>query len=92
MKFRIEPGRLEISTRDTDYRRSGAETILCDFNGSFLEMGFRGTLLNDMLNNMDNEELLFKMADPSRASIVIPAQNNEGEEVVMLVMPMMISD
>ena len=55
-------------------------------------MGFRGTLLNDMLNNMDNEELLFKMADPSRASIVVPAQNNEGEEVVMLVMPMMISD
>ena len=92
VKFRIEPGRLEISTRDTDYRRSGAETILCDFNGSFLEMGFRGTLLNDMLNNMDNEELLFKMADPSRASIVVPAQNNEGEEVVMLVMPMMISD
>ena len=92
VKFRIEPGRLEISTRDTDYRRSGTETILCDFNGSFLEMGFRGTLLNEMLNNMDNEELLFKMADPSRASIVVPAQNNEGEEVVMLVMPMMISD
>lgn len=92
VKFRIEPGRLEISTRDTDYRRSGTESIICDFNNGYLEMGFRGTLLSDMLSNMDNDELLFKMADPSRASIVVPANNNEGEEVVMLVMPMMIND
>lgn len=92
VKFRIEPGRLEVSTRDADYRRSGVESLLCDFNNQFLEMGFRGTLLIDLLNNMDDEELLFKMADPSRASIVVPAHDSEGEEVVMLVMPMMIND
>ncbi len=92
VKFRIEPGRLEISTKDVDYRRSGVETMLCDFNNSSLELGFKGPLLMELLNNMDNDEVVFKMADPSRASIVVPAQQAEDEEVVMLIMPMMISE
>ena len=92
VKFRIESGRLEVSTRDIDYRRSGVESLLCEFNNGSMEIGFKGPLLMELLSNMDNEEVVFKMSDPSRASIVVPAEQQEDEEVVMLIMPMMISE
>ena len=92
VKFRIESGRLEVSTRDIDYRRSGVESLLCEFNNGSMEIGFKGPLLMELLSNMDHDEVVFKMSDPSRASIVVPAEQQEDEEVVMLIMPMMISE
>ena len=92
VKLHIEPGRLEVSTKDMDYRRSGQESLLCEFDGAPLSIGFKGTLLVELLNNLEDEEVIFRLADPSRAGIIVPAQQEENKEIVMLLMPMMLND
>lgn len=92
VKLHIEPGRLEVSTKDIDYRRSGQESLLCDFDGAPMNIGFKGTLLVELLNNLDDEEVIFRLADPSRAGIIVPAEQGEEKEIIMLLMPMMLND
>lgn len=92
VKLHIEPGRLEVSTKDNDYRRSGVETLLCDYSASVMNIGFKGTLLVELLNNLEDEEVVFRLADASRAGIIVPASQEENQEILMLLMPMMLND
>ncbi len=92
IKLHIEQGRLEVSTKDNDYRRSGVENMLCEYDGTPLNIGFKGTLLIELLNNLEDEEVIFRLADPSRAGIIVPGKQQENEEVIMLLMPMMLND
>lgn len=92
VKLHIEPGRLEVSTKDMDYRRSGQESLLCEFDGAPMNIGFKGTLLVELLNNLEDDEVIFRLADPSRAGIIVPAEQSEEKEIIMLLMPMMLND
>ena len=66
--------------------------MLCDYNGNPISIGFKGTFLLDLLNNLESEEVTIKLADASRAGVIVPAPQNEQEQVLMLLMPMMLND
>ncbi|MDD2618631.1 MAG: DNA polymerase III subunit beta, partial [Bacteroidales bacterium] len=36
-------------------------------------------------------EIILRLADPSRAGLILPSENEEDEELMMLLMPMMIN-
>ena len=57
-----------------------------------MAIGFKGSGLSEILNNIDCEEVVIELADPSRAGVVTPAQQPENEEVLMLIMPMLLND
>ena len=65
---------------------------LCDYNDMPMTIGFPSGSLTDVLNNIDGEEILIRLADPSRAGIIYPAQQQENEQVLMLLMPMMLAE
>lgn len=92
VKLHIETGRLVLSARDSDYGRSGEESILCEYQGNPMNIGFKGTLLMELLNNLEGAEIVVQLADPSRAGIIVPAEQQENENVLMLLMPMMLND
>ena len=57
-----------------------------------MEIGFNSRFLMEMLNNMDTTEIKLEMSDPSRAGILTPGtKENENEDVLMLVMPVMLN-
>jgi DNA polymerase-3 subunit beta len=46
-----------------------------------------------MLNNMDCDQVKLSMSLPNRAGILTPMDNTmEGEDVTLLVMPVMLND
>lgn len=92
VKLHIEAGRLVLSTRDADYGRSGEEALGCQYEGQPMNIGFKGTLLMELLNNLEGEEIVVQLADPSRAGIIVPAEQQDNEHVLMLLMPMMLND
>lgn len=92
VKIHVESGKMMLSTRDSDFGRSGEETMLCEYTGSPMNIGFKGTLLMELLNNLESEEVIIKLADPSRAGVIVPAEQPENEDVLMLLMPMMLND
>ena len=71
---------------------SADEKMLCDYNGMPMRIGFKGPFLIDLLNNLQSEEVTFRLSDASRAGVIVPTTQPEGEEVLMLLMPMMLND
>lgn len=92
IRFHIESGRFEVSSEDIDFSTSAKEQLSCEYNGSPISIGFKGSSLMEILSNLTSEHVIFQLADPSRAGIVIPSEQPEDEDVLMLIMPMLLND
>ena len=45
-----------------------------------------------MLNSITSSDVVMELADPSRAGVITPAEQDENEDLIMLLMPMMLKD
>jgi DNA polymerase-3 subunit beta len=92
VRFHLEPGKLVLSSEDIDFATSAKEEITCDYSGQNMNIGFKGSSLSEILTNLDSTEVVIQLADPSRAGIIVPAEQPENEDVLMLIMPMLLND
>ena len=90
--FHIEMGRFEVSSEDIDFSTSAKEQLSCDYAGSPMSIGFKGSSLMEILGNLTSDNIILQLADPSRAGIIVPAEQPENEDVLMLIMPMLLND
>ena len=92
IRLHIEPGKAVVSSEDIDFYTSAKEEIACDYNGMSMDIGFKGSSLVEILSNLDCEVVTIKLADPSRPCLVVPAEQDDKEDVLMLIMPMLLND
>ena len=92
VKLKLTANMVVVSGQDIDFSTSAEEAIPCNFDGQDMSIGFKGTFLCDILNYMTGDNVIIELADPSRAGLVIPAEQEEGEDVLMLLMPMMLNE
>lgn len=92
VKFRLGPNTMNISSQDIDFGKSAEENMLCDYMGTPMRIAFKGSVLLDLINNIEGDDITLKLSDPSRASLIVPAKQKEGEEVLMLIMPSVFND
>ncbi len=92
IRFHLENGRFEVSSEDIDFSTSAKEQLSCDFSGSPMSIGFKGSSLIEVLSNLNCDHVIIQLADPSRAGIFVPAEQPENEDVLMLIMPMLLND
>ena len=92
IKLRLSHNQITISAQDIDFSTSAEETQNCQYEGNEMSIGFKSTFLLDILNNIAAEEVIIELADPSRAGVIIPAEQEEKEDLLMLLMPMMLND
>ena len=85
-------GKLTLSSDNVEFASFGREELVCDYDGQPMTIGFKGSSLAESLTNLSCDEVTFKLGDPSRAGILEPAQQEENEKVLMLVMPMLLND
>ena len=91
-KERLSENQIQISAQDIDFSTSAEETLICQYAGNAMSIGFKSTFLIDILNNLTAQEVIVELADPSRAGVIVPAEQEEKEDVLMLLMPMMLND
>lgn len=92
IRFHIESGRFEVSSEDIDFSTSAKEQLSCEYNGSPISIGFKGSSLMEILGNINSDNIIIQLADPSRAGIIVPAEQPENEDILMLIMPMLLND
>ena len=92
IRFHIESGRFEVSSEDIDFSTSAKEQLSCEYNGSPISIGFKGSSLMEILSNLTSDNIIIQLADPSRAGIIVPAEQPENEDILMLTMPMLLND
>ena len=92
VKLSMAPNELTISAQDIDFSISAYERIKCELEGDEMDMGFKSLFLIEILANLTSADVIMNMSDPSRAGIFVPAETeNEHEDVLMLLMPMMVN-
>ena len=92
IKLRLEYNSLEINAEDHDFATSARETITCEYGGMPMSIGFKGGALYEICNNISSDDIVIELADPGRAGLISPSQQPEGEDILMLIMPMLLND
>ena len=92
IKLQLNPNSIFISAQDIDFSTSAEETVACIYEGDEISIGFKGTFLIEILSNIPSSEIVMQLADPSRAGLMLPAENDADEDLLMLLMPMMLND
>ena len=92
IRFHVESGVLQLDAEDYDFSKTATERMSCDYNGMPMSIGFKGSSFIEILSNFDCEQVVIQLADPSRAGLVLPSEQPENQDVLMLMMPMLIND
>jgi DNA polymerase-3 subunit beta len=92
VKLQLTGNQITVSAQDLDFSISAYERLNCQYDGDDMEIGFKSTFLMEILSNISSGDVLVELSDPTRAGIILPAEpENENEDVLMLLMPMMIN-
>jgi len=93
VRLKLAGAELQVSAEDFDYSNKAEERLGCEYLGDDLQIGFNSRFLIEMLNNISCDEIKLSMSLPNRAGIITPIDHlDDGEEVTMLVMPVMLND
>ena len=92
VRFHVEGGTLQLDAEDYDFSKNATEKMSCEYNGQAMSIGFKGSSFIEILSNFECQEVIIQLADPSRAGLVLPSEQPEGQDVLMLMMPMLIND
>jgi len=92
IKLNVSANQATISAQDIDFSISAYERLNCQYDGEEMEIGFKSVFLLEILSNLSSTDVIVELSDPTRAGIILPAESdNDDENVLMLLMPMMIS-
>ena len=92
VKLQLKGNQATVSAQDLDFSISAYEKIKCQYEGDDMEIGFKSVFLLEILANIASQDVMIELADPTRAGLFLPGEpENESEDLLMLLMPMMIN-
>lgn len=82
-------GQVTISAKDIDFSKSASETVTCDCDTE-LKIGFKGSILIEILRNINDDNVVIELDNQSRAGVFFSAFELTRDEYLSLCMPMLI--
>jgi len=92
VKLELNTDSVKVFAQDLDFSTAAEESVSCQYDGVSMNIGFKSSFLIDILNNISSENISVELSDPSRAGLIFPVENEENEDILMLLMPMMLND
>ena len=92
VKLQLRDNQIKVSAQDIDFSTSAEENVSCNYTGDPMGIGFKSTFLIEILSNISSQEVTIELSDPSRAGLILPVENQPNEDLLMLLMPMMLTD
>ncbi len=92
IKLEISENKIHLTAQDIDFSTSAEETIVCNYQGEPIRIGFKAPFLTEILGVLESDEVIIALADSSRAGLILPMENKENEDILVLLMPMLLND
>lgn len=92
LKLALSENQIKISAQDIDFSTSAEETIACEYNEMPMSIGFKAPFLIEILNAISSTDVKLQLADPARAGLILPTENEENQDLLLLLMPMLLND
>jgi len=87
----ISGSELQLAAQDVDFSFEGNERMKCQYDGEDMQIAFNAKFLIEMLSATPSEEVKMELSTPTKAGIIKPIEEEENEELLMLVMPLMLN-
>lgn len=87
----ISGSELHLTAQDVDFSFEGNERMKCQYDGDDMQIAFNAKFLIEMLGAIETEEVRMELSTATKAGLLKPSEQNEGEDVLMLVMPLMLN-
>lgn len=87
----ITGSELQLSAQDVDFSFEGNERMTCRYDGEDMQIAFNAKFLIEMLSAADTSEVVIELSTPTKAGILKPSEQSEGQELLMLIMPLMLN-
>ena len=92
IKLSIDSDQMTVSAQDLDFSIAAKEHLSCQYDGAAMEIGFKSLFLIEILTNLSSSDVVLELSDPTRAGLILPAEKeNPNEDILMLLMPMMVN-
>ncbi|MBS1488366.1 MAG: DNA polymerase III subunit beta [Bacteroidetes bacterium] len=91
VRLKITGSELQVSAEDLDFSNEANERLSCEHEGEDIEIGFNARFLIEMLNNLDTDQIKLNMSASNKAGVILPSEKDKGEDILMLVMPVMLN-
>lgn len=91
IRLSIQANHVEVSAEDIERSSEARETVLCEYDGEQMLIGFNSVYLNEVLSHIESDEVVFEFSSPNRAGVVTPQEQAEDEDLLMLIMPVMLN-
>ncbi len=92
VKLELTGNQIKVSAQDIDFSISAYERINCQYEAEEMEIGFKSVFMLEILTNISSPDVIVELADPTRAGLFLPSENDtDSEDLLMLLMPMMIN-
>jgi DNA polymerase III subunit beta len=88
----INKNQMTIRSEDIEFGAEGKETIDASFTDESLHIGYNSNYLMDVLRHIEQEEVIFEVRDSLSSAIIYPAEQNENENHIMLLMPIRLNE
>lgn len=92
LRLALNNNMITISAQDIDFSTSAEETVPCSYEGMPMAIGFKAPFLIEMISSVSSSDVIFELADPSRAGLILPTEDVDNEQLLMLLMPMLLND
>jgi len=91
VRFKISGSELQINAQDIDFSNEAQERLNCDYEGADMEIGFNARFMIDMLGILQSDDVVLSLSEYNRPGVLRPLDQNPGEEILMLLMPIVLS-
>lgn len=92
VELKIAGSELQLNAQDVDFSNEAHERLDCEFNGQDMEIGFSAKFLTEILSIIETDDVHFLLSEPSKPGIVKPSSVEEGEDLLMLLMPIVLKN
>jgi len=92
IRLKITGSELVLSAEDLDFSNEANERLACDHDGEDIEIGFNARFMMEVLANLESDQIDIKLDAPNKAGLILPKANEENEDILMLVMPVMLNN
>ncbi len=83
---------VKIQSEDIEFGGEAMENIEGEYRHEDLEIGYNANYMLDILRHLDTDDVVFEFKDPVSAGIIRPANQAEGLDVLMLLMPIRLNE
>ncbi len=92
IRLSVSNGALEIQSEDIEFGGEAREKVDADYSGDGVDVGYNANYLLDILKHIESNEVELRLKDPVSAGIIYPVGQEDGEDVLMLLMPIRLND